>query len=193
MHHECWVRCWKILVIFLWLISVENFTLHFRSLDAKHRITFVFIYHLNSKSNIYLLYSICTTHMSQKLPNRYRDIHERTHEPFAQVKQSFQSDSDPDYVGFRRNPTKPGRNSIGWYAVPIVSDGRNPTETIPTTHIRDPTEIICIRWDPTGHNWPGWLTGFRAIFNYFFGWNNLKLLDRTFRIDLKIEWTDFSK
>jgi hypothetical protein len=24
----------------------------------------------------------------------------------SQVKQSFQSDSDPDYVGFRRNPTK---------------------------------------------------------------------------------------
>ncbi len=70
----------------------------------------------------------------------------------TQVKQSFQSDSDPDYVGFRRNPTKHGRNSIGLYAVPVVSDDRNPTERIPTTHSRDPTEIIWIRWDPTGHN-----------------------------------------
>jgi hypothetical protein len=41
---------------------------------------------------------------------------------YTQVKQSFQSDSDPDYVGFRRNPTKPGRDSIGLYAVPVVSD-----------------------------------------------------------------------
>jgi hypothetical protein len=73
----------------------------------------------------------------------------------AQVKQSFQSDSDPDYVGFRRNPTKHGRDSIGLYAVTVVSDDRNPTERIPTTHSRDPTEIIWIRWDPTGHNWPG--------------------------------------
>jgi hypothetical protein len=45
----------------------------------------------------------------------------------TQVKQSFQSDSDPDYVGFHRNPTKPGRDAIGLYAVPVVSDGRNPT------------------------------------------------------------------
>ncbi len=70
----------------------------------------------------------------------------------TQAKQSFQSDSDPDYVGFRRNPTKPGRDSTGLYAVPVVSDDWNPTEGIPTTHSRDPTEIIWIRWDPTGHN-----------------------------------------
>jgi hypothetical protein len=70
----------------------------------------------------------------------------------TQVKQSFQLDSDPDYVGFRRNPTKHGRDSIGLYAVPVVSDDRNPTERIPTTHSRDPTEIIWIRWDPTGYN-----------------------------------------
>jgi hypothetical protein len=30
-----WVRCWKILLIFLWLISVKNFSSHFKSLDAK--------------------------------------------------------------------------------------------------------------------------------------------------------------
>jgi hypothetical protein len=53
-------------------------------------------------------------------------------------------------VGFRRNPTKPGRDSIGLYAVPVISDDRNPTERIPTTHSRDPTEIIWIQWDPTG-------------------------------------------
>ncbi len=69
---------------------------------------------------------------------------------YTQVKQSFQSDSDPDYVGFRRNPTKHGRDSIGLYAVPVVSDDRNPTERIPTTHSRDPTEIIWIRWDRLG-------------------------------------------
>jgi hypothetical protein len=57
-----------------------------------------------------------------------RKVMREKYPAIPQVKQSFQSDSDPDYVGFRRNPTKPGRDSIGLYAVPIVSDGRNPTE-----------------------------------------------------------------
>jgi hypothetical protein len=63
-----------------------------------------------------------------KKKSKPTDITEHTSATTTQVKQSFQSDSDPDYVGFRRNPT---------------------------THSRDPTEIIWIRWDPTGYKRPG--------------------------------------
>ncbi len=72
----------------------------------------------------------------------------RSSNPFSRIPTRITS----DFVGFRRNPTKHGRDSIGLYAVPVVSDDRNPTQRITTTHSRDPTEIIWIRWDPTGHN-----------------------------------------
>jgi hypothetical protein len=54
-------------------------------------------------------------------------------DPIRLLSDSFQSESDPDFVGIHRIPTE-----------------RNPTTTL-----SDPIDIIWIRQDPTPHESPG--------------------------------------
>jgi hypothetical protein len=64
---------------------------------------------------------------------------------------SFQSDSDANFVGIRRNPMKSGSDLVGFQSCSVEfrqKPGRNPTERNPTKTLSDPIEIISIRRDP---------------------------------------------
>jgi hypothetical protein len=64
---------------------------------------------------------------------------------------SFQSDSDPDFLGVRRNPIKSGSDLVGFQSrsAEFRENPRwNPTERNPTKTLSDPIEIISVRRDP---------------------------------------------
>jgi hypothetical protein len=92
-------------------------------------------------------------------------------DPTGLLSDSFQSDSDPDFIGIGRNPMNFRSDPIR-----ISSDSvqfrpnpdRNPTERNPTTTLSDPTDIICVRSDPIRPNRPG---NKRAVTSYNFAEN----------------------
>ena len=72
-------------------------------------------------------------------------------DPTEFLSDSFLSDSDPDFVGIRRNPMKSGSDLVGFRSCSVEfrrNPGRNPTKRNPTKTLSDPIEIISIRRDP---------------------------------------------
>ena len=80
-------------------------------------------------------------------------------DPMGLLSDSFQSESDTDFVGIRRNPTKFMSDLVRflWDSDEFRQNPcRIPTEKNPTTTPSDPTPIIWIRQDPTPHGSPGY-------------------------------------
>ncbi len=72
-------------------------------------------------------------------------------DPAEFLSDSFQSDSDADFVGIQRNPMKSGSDLVGFQSCSVKfrqNPGWNPTERNPTKTLSDPIEIISIRRDP---------------------------------------------